>query len=481
MEKVRTRYAPSPTGYLHAGQIRSALFNYLFTKQKGGVFAVRIEDTDRERSKKEYEDAIFEDLKWLGVQPDESPMHGGDFGPYRQSERTEIYTKYIKKLLGEEKAFYCFHTSEELDQEKKASGPSWVHRCSHKNLNAEEVGQNVSLGKSSVIRFDVSKISGRLSFHDLIRGEVSVDTEHVEDFSLARDLASPLYNFVVVVDDHEMHFSHIIRGEDHLSNTQKQLLLYTALDLEKPEAFAHLPLVLGKDRSKLSKRKGAKSIKQYREEGYLPEALINFMALLGWNPGDEREIFDKQELITEFSLDKVQKSGAVLDEKKLDWMNGEYIRKLSFDELYERAKSFLPEVHEKYPKEFILKILSLEQPRLKKLAELREGTEYFFSPPQYDKELLRWKKMTDEEIAVTLDKSVEILQKVISANSASNYEKLFLEEIGTGDKGTILWPLRVALSGKKASPGPFDLLSVFGQQESISRLREAKNKLTGNS
>ncbi len=477
---IRVRIAPSPTGPLHVGTARTALFNYLFAQKHGGKFVLRIEDTDLERSDKKYEKDIFEGLKWLGIEADESPERGGKHGPYRQSERRKIYEKYLDKLLKERKAFYCPHSEEELeDERKKQMGDKEPprHICPAREQNLE----------NGIIRFK-NLATGPVRFDDLIRGEVSFDPKLLGDFLLAKDIRTPLYNFAVVVDDETMKISHVIRGEDHISNTPKQLLLIEALGFKAPE-YAHLPLILGPDRSKLSKRHGATSVGEYRDLGYLPEALFNFMALIGWNPGGDKEIFSKKELISEFALEKVQKSGAIFDINKLDWMNGEYIRALSPEAFLKRAQPFLPE--SKKQKSYLLKVLVLEQPRLKKLSEMGERTDYFFREPEYDKELLRWKNMRDEEIAASLDKAIELLQK---SKSAKNLEKIFFDAIGEGlarrsparsaggpgeggDKGRILWPLRVALTGKKASPGPFEIMEILGIEESKKRLEAAKEKL----
>ncbi len=302
------------------------------------------------------------------------------------------------------------------------------------------------------------------------------DSDLLGDFSIAKRPAAPLYNFAVVADDEEMKISHVIRGEDHISNTPKQILIIEALGFRLPH-YAHLPLILGPDRSKLSKRHGATSVGEYREQGYLSEALFNFMALLGWAPSDNKEIFSRDDLIREFSLEKVQKSGAVFDITKLDWMNGEYIRTLSPGELLERVKPFVPE--SKKPKSYFVKVLALEQPRLKKLSEFPEKVDFFFKDPEYDKELLRWKDMSDEEIIVSLDKSMEILQspRLKSDFNQGMLEKAFLEEIGEGDKGKILWPLRAALTGKKASPGPFEIMEILGFEETLHRLNAAKQRM----
>lgn len=478
MSTIRTRYAPSPTGLLHTGQIRSALFNYLFSKQKRGVFILRIEDTDAERSKKQFEDAIYEDLKWLGIEPDESPIHGGYHGPYRQSERSGKYKKYLEKLLSEGKAFWC---------DCKTEGEQQVPICNkEEHRKGKKPGGGIIRFNNPDIRFfqaldknpdNKEKLLKSLEreFSDEVHGIIKFFPPFLGDFSIARNINAVLYNFAVVIDDYEMGISHVIRGDDHIPNTPKQIMLYEALGLKQPN-YAHLPLVLAKDRSKLSKRKGAKSIAQYRDEGYLPEALINFLALLGWSPGGDREILSKDELIKEFSLERVQKSSAIFDEEKLDWMNGEYIRSKPVSELTDLCMPFWKIDAKGQNRQYLEKIIALEQPRLKKLSEIGERTDYFFTDPDYDKELLRWKKMTDDDVRQSLDKSINIISSNIEFNRNS-LEKRFLDEIGSGDKGSILWPLRVALSGKKASPGPFDLMDIFGQTKTLSRLNKAKGLL----
>lgn len=491
------RIAPSPTGYLHVGTARAALFNYLFAKKYGGVFVLRIEDTDVERSDKKYEQDIFEGLRWLGIDVDEGPDQGGPYGPYRQSERTATYEKYIRQMLTDGTAFYCFHSERELEEEKEnlltAKRPA-LHLCEYRTMDPQEARMLTEANPNYIIRFK-TPAGRKITFHDLIRGDVSFDPGLLGDFSIAKKTDVPLYHFAVVVDDEEMKISHVIRGEDHLANTPKHILLIEALGFHTP-MYAHLPLLLGSDRSKLSKRHGATSLDEYRQQGYLPEALFNFLALLGWNPGGEREIFSKNELVAAFSLEKVQKSGAVLDMAKLDWMNGEYIREKSVDELtalcrphLEHLFTFLPHIIHSDKLENVgvsygrigdgtlHKIVALEQPRLKKLSEIGERTNYFFGQPEYDKELLRWKKMNDEEIAASLGRSEKILSQLGNPVSKSEAEKIFLKEMGKEDKGALLWPLRVALTGRKASPGPFEIMEILGVEETLVRVRHAQKLL----
>ncbi len=471
---IRTRYAPSPTGPLHIGGAHTALFNYLFARKHGGKFIVRIEDTDLERSDKKYEKEIFEGLAWLGIDADESPEKGGPHKPYRQSERTVLYKKYIEKLLADGRAFYCFHSEKELDEEKtkllEAKRPP-LHLCEYKTMNPKEAEILTETKKDYIIRFK-TPADKKITFQDLIRGEVSFESALLGDFSIAKSTDVPLYNFAVVVDDEEMKITHVIRGEDHISNTPKQLLIIEALGFKIPK-YTHLPLILGPDRSKLSKRHGAISITEYKK--YHPAAVFNFMALLGWNPGNNKELFSRDELIREFSLDRVQKSGAILDIKKLEWMHMEYVRKERPEDIAEYLAKNVPQ--------FVVvdinttaKAITLEASRLTDFSLIGESAVYGVTP--YDAKMLIWKNMNKEEIKKSLERSIEILKSVKNKNPArEDLEKVFFAAIGEGDKGRILWPLRVALTGKKASPGPFEILEILGIEEALKRIMSAKEIL----
>ncbi|MBI4134840.1 MAG: glutamate--tRNA ligase [Candidatus Sungbacteria bacterium] len=455
---VRVRIAPSPTGYLHVGTARAALFNFLFARQNNGAYILRLEDTDVERSKAEYEEKIYESLDWLGLVPDEGPIQGGPFAPYRDSERKDDHRASLHALLAEGNAFFCSHPSDDKDYS--------VHWCEFRDGGGDSGG---------IIRFKTPQHRD-ISFNDLIRGRVTINTDTFGDFSIARNLDSPLYNFAVTVDDEAMRITHVIRGEDHIANTPKQILLQEALGYISPQ-FGHLPLLLGTDRSKLSKRHGVTSVVEFREQGYLPEALVNFIALLGWNPGDDREIFSLNELISLFSLEKVQKSGAIFDVAKLDWMNSEYIRMLSVSELADRLIPFMEKADlnpRGIGREKLEQVVALEQPRLKTLSEIGERTFYFFKEPMYDKELLRWKGMSDNEVSESLKFSEKIMEsRIKNQESRNEIEKIFLRTIGEGDKGKMLWPLRVALTGLRASPGPFDIIAILGVEETLKRVRAA--------
>lgn len=479
--KVRVRFAPSPTGPLHIGSARTTLFNYLFAKKNKGKFVLRIEDTDLERSHPKYEKEIIESLRWLGLEWDEGVDKGGEYAPYRQTERTEIYRRYLEKLLREKKAFWCPHDKDYLEYEaalatKSGKAPRHICEFRDKKLKPE--------GKEGIIRLKVSE-GRKIFFNDLIHGKISFNSSDLGgDFSLAKDLNTPLYNFAAVVDDYEMDITHVIRGEDHIPNTPKQILIYEVLGFPLPQ-FAHIPLILGPDRSKLSKRHAVVSIESYKEEGYLPQALISFMALLGWHPEGDREIFNLKELARAFDLSRVQKSGAVFDIEKLDWLNGYYIRNLNEDDFLKKSEPFLKKAGietEKLDRNFLGKVLELERPRIKKLKELSEKTGYFFKAPDFNLELLIWKDMQFKDVFTALSLARETLEKIDADDWSKEHLKKKLIEVAleakNKDKGRLLWPLRVALTGLKASPSPFEVLEIFGKNEGLKRIRIVLEKLS---
>ncbi len=482
--KIRVRLAPSPTGFLHIGTARTGLFNYLFAKKNKGKFVLRIEDTDRERSEKRYEKDIIDGLKWLGIEWDEGPEIGGEFAPYRQSEREQSYRKYLQKLLDEKLAYYCFCAEEELeakkqDQMSRGEAPKYNGKCAA--LSASEVKNKMAAGEKAVIRFKPP--SKTVTFEDLIRGEVEFDSSLFGDFVIAKDLDNPLYNFAVIIDDYEMEISHVIRGEDHISNTPKQILIQEALGFPQPQ-YAHLPLILGPDKSKLSKRHGAVSLTEYKKEGYLPEAMVNFMAFMGWNPDTEKEIFSLKELVRAFSIEKVQKGGAVFNIQRLDYLNGFYIRQKTLDELAELCLPYLINAglisKEEVNMDKIKEIISLYRERLKKLSELPELADFFFKDKiEYDKELLKWKNIDFSEIESSLDISEKILSNIKEEDfNKENLEKVLMKKAEEmGDRGKLLWPLRAAMTGKRASAGPFEVAAVLGKEKALQRIKEAKNKL----
>ena len=426
-KQVVTRFAPSPTGLFHIGSARTALFNYLYARKHNGKFILRIEDTDKSRSEKQYEDDIINALEWLGLEWDEF---------HRQSERTEIYKKYLQKLLDEGKAY--------LD------------------------GQ--------AIRF--KNPNKKVVFNDLIRGDITTQTDDVGDFVIAKDLDTPLFHFTVVVDDHEMGVTHIIRGEDHIPNTPRHILLQEALGFNVPN-YAHLSLILGADRSKLSKRHGAASLNEYRKMGYLPEAIINFIAFIGWNPGDEREIFSQEELIKEFSLERIQKSAGIFNAERLDWYNKEYLKKKPLKDLEIAIAEELKIKDESFAKK-ITPIIFDRISKVSDIAGLKNGElAFFFSEPEYSKELLLWKKEPDLE---KTKKHLEEVVKFLSGldESEFNPDKIkeaiwdYAEKEG---RGNVLWPMRVALTGLEKSPDPFAVAGVLGKEKTIKRLTYAIEKI----
>ncbi|HUS49163.1 MAG TPA: glutamate--tRNA ligase [Candidatus Paceibacterota bacterium] len=482
----RVRLAPSPTGLFHLGNARTGLFNYLFARKAGGKFVLRIEDTDKERSKKEYENTILEGLKFLGIEWDEGPGTNGFLGPYRQSERLEIYEKYLRQLLEEEKAYYCFCSSEEIEAQKEemiARGvpPKYSGKC--RDLSKSTLETYLEEGKEVTIRIKMpNKV---IKFEDIIRGEVEFDLSLIGDIVIAKSLKEPLYNFAVVIDDYLMKITHVIRGEDHISNTPKQIAIQEALGLPRPN-YAHLPMILGPDRSKLSKRHGAMALTDYRKMGYLPEAIINFLVFLGWHPIGNEEILSLEELINKFDLERVQKGGAIFNIKRLDWFNAQYLKKMSSEELMDRVVDYIknfspaPEIIKEYGIDYIKKVIDIELPRMNKLSDLIDLSDFFFKKKiEYPIELLKWKDMTDTELTKSLQDSLNILEKIKESefnriNLQIKFYSFIDEDLNyEGNKGKLLWPLRAALSGKKASPGPFEIAEVLGKEESIKRLKQA--------
>jgi glutamyl-tRNA synthetase len=494
-KKIRVRIAPSPTGALHIGTARSALFNYLYAKNPPGggkgKFILRIEDTDLERSDLKWTQDILEGLKWLQIEWDEGPDIGGDFGPYKQTQRINIYKKHLEKLLSEGKAYHCFCGSEELEikrQEQMSRGvaPKYDGTCA--KLSQDIVEKSLKDGRASVIRFKVP--TKKVKFKDLVRGEVEFDSKLIGDIVIAKNLETPLYNFAVVVDDFEMKISHVIRGEDHIANTPKQILMQEALGFETP-TYGHLPLILAPDRSKMSKRFGAVAVNDYREQGYLPEAIVNFMALLGWNPGTEKEIFSLKQLEKEFSIEKVQKSGAVFNIQRLDFINGYYIREKSAKKLTELCRPYLKKagllIEGQITESGLEKIIEVSKARMKKLSDIVELADLFFVDElKYDAELLRWQKMTNEDVKDGLLLCDTILSNLKTWN-IKKIEEVLLDGAGEFNKqkgypeqnrGFFLWPLRVALSGKKASPSPFEIADILGKEKTLKRINEAISRLT---
>ncbi|MBI2669618.1 MAG: glutamate--tRNA ligase [Candidatus Yanofskybacteria bacterium] len=468
-EIIRVRIAPSPTGYLHIGTARTALFNWLFARHKSeGKFILRIEDTDIERSEKKFEDDIIAQLEWLGLKWDEF---------YKQSDRTKIYSKYIQKLLDDGKAFWCYHSEEELEKERQEqmSGKGVpTHWCSHKPQTSNLKPQN--LGKGIIRLVADEKSTRKIKFNDIIRGEIEFEERLLGDISIAKAVDTPLYHFAVVIDDYEMDITHVIRGEDHIANTPKQILLQEAFGFEQPQ-YAHLPLILGTDRSKLSKRHAATSVAEYRKLGYLPDALVNFLFLLGWTPEkSNHEILTKNEVIEQFSLEKVHKSGAVFDIKKLNWINSQYIKMENDGGLAKLVQPFIEKHYGPCDEELIIKIVPLLRERLEYLDQVKEF-HFFFKEPEYEKELLKWKSRSNEEIK----NSFKEIQKIVEGIGVEDKNKLRQELDMLGkrfeDRGLAYWPFRVALTGEKASPDPVDIAYILGKEKTLKRIQKAVNKI----
>jgi len=429
-QKVVTRFAPSPTGLLHTGNYRTAIFSYLYAKHHGGSYILRIEDTDKDRSKKEYEDNIFESLAWLGLTHDAF---------FRQSDRGDIHRAHLQKLLD--------------------SGAAYVSK--------EEVKEG---SRGEVIRF--KNPGTKVTFTDLIRGDITFDTTELGDFVIAKSAGEPLFHFAVVVDDFTMGVTHIVRGDDHISNTPRQILIQRALGAPQP-FYAHLPLILGADRSKLSKRKGAKALTEYRDAGYLPQALFNYLALLGWHPTSDKELFSKEELVKEFDLSRVQKGGAIFDEEKLLWFNREHLMRLSDEEFDKKLKAFLPNTSLNLS--IYRKLLRERSATFSEAAKFLVDGEFSYleEAPNVDAGKLVWKKDTPQMTATHLSKAIQLMEQLPPEPSIDEAKKILLpyaEEVG---KGSVLWPVRFALSGREKSPDPFELISLLGKDAVMARLRTA--------
>lgn len=440
-EKIVTRIAPSPTGVLHVGTARTALFNYLYAKKNNGKFIVRIEDTDKERSTKEFEKDILDSLEWLGLSYDEF---------YRQSDRTEIYKKYLEKLISEDKAYI---SKEEVKEE----------------------GQ-----RSEVIRF--KNPNKEISFIDAIRGEIKFDTSELGDFVIAKSVQEPLYHLAVVVDDHEMGITHILRGEDGISNTPRQILIQQAIGANTP-IYGHLPLILGEDKSKLSKRHGATSLNEFRKKGYLKDAILNHLAFLGWNPGGEKEIFSLKELLKEFDIKKISKGGAVFNIEKLDWFNKHYLENLSDNEILEVVKNKFGKISNLNNQEIIPKLVPLIKERISRFDEIdsliKEGDfDYYFNEPNdYDPQFLIWKKSNESKTIENLQEIKKIISENPQQENPDDIKNLIWDYAEKEGRGDVLWPLRFALSGKTKSPDPFTISSIIGKEKTISRIENAIKKL----
>lgn len=471
-EKVCVRFAPSPTGFLHLGSLRTALFDWLFARKYQGKFILRIEDTDKERYVKGALENMMEALQWYGLDFDE--------GPIFQSKRLEIYKKFSHELVKKGKAYFCFCSSERLEELRKLQvankqPPKYDGHC--RIYSASEIKKRLEANEPHVIRLKVP-LEGQTEFDDVIYGHISVENKNIDDQVLLKSDGYPTYHLANVVDDHEQGITHVIRAEEWLPSTPKHILLYQAFGWRLPK-FVHLPMVLGKDRSKLSKRHGAVSALEYKNLGYLPEAVLNFIALLGWNPKTEKEVFTSEELIKEFDLDKVNKASAVFDREKLDWFNGYYIRKTKLDKLVELCLPFIS--YKKINKTSLKKIISLFQERMRKLSEINDLASFFFVRKlKYETGILIPKKFdkdfTSEVLTKTYDFIKEIKKEDFKAKKLKNQFEQFIQK-NNYNNTIVLWPLRVAVTGKEASPGVFEVMDVLEKETVLERLGEALTNL----
>lgn len=486
----RVRFAPSPTGFLHIGNLRTALYNLYFAKKEGGVFVLRVEDTDRERFIPGATETLLKTLQRMGILHDEGVflengtlVQKGDCGPYIQSQRLEIYREQAQKLLDAGQAYFCFCSEQRLEelraQQERSKQPSrYDGLC--RALDNEQARARVQNGEAHVIRLAVP--DGSTEFTDLIRGTISVPNADIDDQILLKSDGFPTYHLAVVVDDTLMKITHVIRGDDWISSAPKYALIARALGVTPP-VFAHVPNILNPDRTKLSKRQGSVSVEDFLAKGYLPEALVNFVSLLGYNPRGDQEIYERQELIDGFALEKVNASGAVLDLKKLDWMNGHYIRKASIEELAGLLEPFAAKSGFPMPEsKGWHRIVRVEQSRLTTLAEIETNLGLYVQEPVYEPSLLIWKKSDAPDARVQLI----ALRDWLTAQPESFWDDLtLLESAVLGyiehaslPKGNVLWPLRTALSGLPASPSPFELLWALGRHKSLQRIQQAIDLLT---
>ena len=463
---IKVRFAPSPTGELHLGGARTALFNWLYAKKHQGSFFLRIEDTDKERSKDIFTNQILDSLKWLGLDWDEPLVY--------QSGRMDRYKYYLNKLLDENKAYRCFCSKSDVENYKKDSYALYPGTC--RNLTSEEVKSKLNQGISFTIRIKLEE--GITAFDDLVYGAINTNNKELDDFIIARSDGSPTYNFTVVVDDFEMEISHVIRGDDHLSNTPKQLILYKSLDLNPP-IFAHLPMILGPDKKRLSKRHGAPGVQSFADQGYFPDSILNYLALLGWNPKSEKEVMLKDELINGFSFQQVQKKGAVWDDKKLHWLSGQHVQNKTSQLLLEEIRLLESDWGKNADISQLINIIDALKPRAKSLQEFILKSKYFFiSPESFDEsEMLKaWPNELTTEIVEEIEKVLisveswytEILEKQIKSFATKNSYGV----------GKVIMPLRLAVFGSLDGPSVFDIMSILGKSETLNRIHSAISRMS---
>lgn len=480
-KKLKVRFAPSPTGPFHIGGARSALFNWLVARHADGTFLVRIEDTDLKRSTKESEENIKDSLKWLGMNWDEGIDVGGPHGPYRQTERLDLYKKEVQRLLDEGKAYYCYCSAEELEKSRKAQldagkTPIYDEHCRH--LTEEEKAKYEAEGRKPVVRLKVRK-DGVFAFDDMVRGHVEFQAAGVGDFIIMKSDGIPVYNFAVVIDDAFMEVTHVIRAEEHLSNTPRQLAIYEALGYEPPK-FGHISLILGEDHKKMSKRHGATSVTEYRNMGYLPEAVVNYLALLGWTPKGEQEIFTEEELIKQFSMKRVSSNDAVFDINKLNWINFQYMKKLDADQLYDLIVPFLVKASyvdaavSEEKKDWLKKVIWFMKDHIYFAGQAADELRFFFEdmPKITDEDVLAI--MKEETSGKLLKAFIEDL-KALETFDQAEIKKCFNACMkAQGIKGKAAYePTRIALTGATQGPGMFEMMELFGREKTMDRLEAA--------
>ena len=476
---VRTRFAPSPTGYMHIGNLRTALYEFLIAKSAGGSFILRIEDTDQERFVEGATDIIYKTLEMSGITHDEGPDVGGEYGPYIQSERKNDYIKYAKELIEKGEAYYCFCTKERLDSLKTNTGhEDIVHYDRHcLNLSKEEIEENLKNGVPYVIRQKIKE--GKTTFHDEVYGSITVDNSEMEDQILIKSDGYPTYNFANVIDDHAMNITHVVRGNEYLSSAPKYTRLYKAFGWEEPK-YIHCPLITNEEHQKLSKRSGHSSYEDLIEQGFVPEAVVNFVALLGWSSPDNREIFSLEELVEAFDYKHISKSPAVFDMVKLKWMNGEYLKAMDSDTFYNMAEPYIKEVIKKDMD--LKKIAALVKTRIEVFPEIGEMIDFFEAVPEYDVDMY-----TNKKNKTNAEKSLPVLQEllpVIEAQEDFTNDALYQMLRGFADEkgykpGFVMWPVRTAVSGKRMTPGgATEIMEIIGKDETVSRIKAAIEKLS---
>lgn len=478
---IRLRFAPSPTGFLHIGNLRTALFGYLLAKSWGGKFILRVEDTDQKRKVEGSVDSLIKILKWIGLEFDEGPHLGGPNGPYTQTDRLDIYQQQVKKLLDCGQAYHCFCSSERLaemrqEQEKNKQAPHYDGRC--RDLSSAEVEARIKKGEKFVVRQKIPS-AVLVEVYDELRGKIIFKSDDLDDQVLMKSNGIPTYQLAAVVDDHLMGISHVTRGDEWLSSFPKNILLFQSFGWESPK-YIHLPLLLNQGGGKLSKRQGDVFVEDYKQKGYLPEALLNFCALLGWHPKDDQEIFSLDELKKKFDLAGLGSSPAIFDPAKLDYLNAYYIRQKSSEQLTALSRPYLAAaglIREDVRNDFILKVVALSQSRMKKLSDIVSLSTFFFKDKlDYDPQLLIWKNLSLAEVKNNLKKIYELITPLEEKDWQQEYlENIIFSYLKKEEKknGDYLWPLRVALSGEKNSPSPLEIAAVLGKNETLKRIKSA--------